>query len=220
MTLKRKISCLGMLCLSINAILPANAQIVVSPATMLELKTSPLPKPQETILEPKLLTLQEAIVLALRNNPAIHSSRFQRISDKWALELANYAYQPQLSLTGNVIFTQGERVGYNVSPGVTLNTRYGTQFTVSQTNNTDNRGQQTQATVTQPLIRGSGFVNIIPWLNAQDSELTARQTFKNSAMDMVSQVITNYRKWFKITIILKFRKKPYHVSSKPLSNTS
>jgi len=66
--------------------------------------------------------------------------------------------------------TQGESVGYTVNPGVTLNTRYGTQFSLTNTTNLDGNQQET-ATITQPILRGFGFVNRVPWLDAKTANL-------------------------------------------------
>ncbi len=172
---------------------PAHAQqpVVVKAATEKELK-SLLPMPQTTVRTSKLLTLPDAIILALRNNPTVRSSRLQRITDKYALELADYAFEPHFDFSASATFTQNEQTGYNLNPGVSLNTRWGTQISVNNVTNLQGT-QQEQATITQPLLRGFGEVNEIPWLNAQDSELIARQTFKNSIMQMVTQVITQYR---------------------------
>lgn len=176
-----------------SAFSPVYAQtpVIVSSATEKDLQ-NPIPQPQTTLRTPKLLTLQDAIILALRNNPTVHSSRFARINDKYALELADYAFEPQFNLSGNMTFTQGQKTGYNVNPGVSLNNRWGTQLSLNNTNNLQGNQQET-ATITQPLLRGFGYVNEIPWLNAQDNELIARQTFKSSIIDMVTQVISNYR---------------------------
>ncbi len=170
----------------------AQQMFVVKPATEAELNKISLPRPQPTIRKEKLLTLNEAIILALRNNPTVENSRFQRISDKYALELANYAFEPQFDFSGNVTFTKGEKTGYNFNPGISLNTRAGTQLKLNNTTNLQGN-QQEEFTVTQPLLRGFGKVNQFPWLDAQDTELVARQTFKNSIMQMVTQVINNYR---------------------------
>ncbi len=136
--------------------------------------------------------MDEAIVLALRNNPSVHSSRLQRISDKYALELADYQFQPQFQFGASATFTEGEKTGYSANPGITYNTRYGTEM--SLTSNTNLKGDQQETfRVVQPLLRGFGHISEIPWLNAQDTELMNRQTFKSSIIDMVTQVITNYR---------------------------
>src|SRR5581483_1619101 len=82
------------------AVAIAATPIVVKAAKEKELQNI-LPLPQTTIQKPKLLTLEDAIVLALRNNPLVRSARLQRISDQFALELANYAYEPQFKFTAN-----------------------------------------------------------------------------------------------------------------------
>ncbi len=65
---------------------------------------------------------------------------------------------------------------------------------MSLTSNTNLKGDQQETfRVVQPLLRGFGHISEIPWLNAQDTELMNRQTFKSSIIDMVTQVITNYR---------------------------
>lgn len=168
----------------------AEETIVVTSATDKELEHIPLP--QNTLTPNKLLTLQEAITLALRNNPSIHSSRFQRIADKYALELANYAFQPHFNFTANVSFTEGEKTGYNVNPGISMNTRWGTQLKADNTSNLNGEQRET-FTIMQPLLGGFGAVNQIPWLNAQDNETAARQNFKNNIMEMITEVTTNYR---------------------------
>lgn len=165
--------------------------IVITSATKDELQYF-LPPPQITIKTTKLLTLEDAIALALRNNPNIVNTRLNRLNDYYALELADYAFEPHFTFTANATFTQGEKIGYNVNPGLTWNTRYGTQFKLNNTTNL-NGTQQEQFSVTQPLLKGFGQVNYFPWLNAQDQEHIARQTFKNTIMQMVTQVITEYR---------------------------
>lgn len=203
---------LAALCTGVGMASLAQAQspapIIVTSAQEKELKNL-LPLPQKTLRTPKLLSLEDAIVLALRNNPNIRNSRFQRISDKYALELADYAFQPQFNLSGNVTFTEGEKYGWNVNPGVSLNTRYGTQIAVSNVTNL-NGTQQEQVSVTQPLLRGFGAVNYFPWLNAQDNELVARQTFRSSIIDMVTQVITNYRQVVEDYNSLQVQEKALH----------
>ena len=183
---------LGLLFFDVNAVHSASAAstVLVKSATVKELDQLPLP--QSTTIATKLLTLDEAIVLALRNNPSIHSSRLQRISDKYALELADYQFQPQFQLSTSATFTQGEKTGYAANPGITYNTRYGTEM--SLTSNTNLKGDQQETfRVLQPLLRGFGRISEIPWLDAQDTELINRQSFKSSIIDMVTQVITNYR---------------------------
>lgn len=166
------------------------AQTIVTSAQEIELNA--LPPPQTTLRMPKLLTLEEAIILALRNNPTVHSTRFQRISDKYALETANYAYQPHFDLSASVTYMKGSKPGYSFDPALTLLTPIGTQLSINHTS--DFHGNQAEnIDITQPLLRGFGAINRAPWLNAQDNEQISRQNFKSSIIDIVTQVITNYR---------------------------
>ncbi|MBS0351111.1 MAG: TolC family protein [Proteobacteria bacterium] len=174
------------------AVAIAQPPIVITSAQEKEL-TNILPLPQATIHRTKSLTLEDAIVLALRNNPAVRSSRLQRIMDRYALELANYAFEPQFKFSSNVTFTQGERTGYNVNPSISLNTPWGTQLSLNNTMDLQGH-QQEELHIVQPLLRGFGEVNKIPWLNAQDNEIIARENFKSSIMDMITQVINQYRR--------------------------
>ncbi len=166
------------------------AYAVVTSAKEIDLKL--IPPPQTTLRFPKLLSLDDAIALALRNNPVVHSSRFQRISDKYSLELANYAFEPHFNLSGSATVMKHSKPGYNFSPGVSLLTPIGTQLAINHV--ADFNGHQSeQFEINQPLLRNFGAINRIPWLNAQDNEIVARQNFKSSITDIVTQVITNYR---------------------------
>ncbi len=105
----RRALILGLSCFGAGAVqsAPAASTVLVKSATVKELDQLPLP--QSTTIATKLLTMDEAIVLALRNNPSIHSSRLQRISDKYALELADYQFQPQFQFGASATFTEGEK---------------------------------------------------------------------------------------------------------------
>ena len=61
------------------------------------------PQPDLTI-EGKHLSVSEAILLALRNNPQVLSAQYKRILDKYDVEIANNAFQPQYSLDINQTF--------------------------------------------------------------------------------------------------------------------
>lgn len=178
--------------LALSTIFPAYSLEPLAVVTSIPEAELDIPCPQSTPRVPKLLTMPEALILALRNNPAVHSARLQRINDKWALELADYAFQPHFTLSGNVSFIEGEQPGYLVNPGVTLNNRIGTQLSINNTTNLQGQ-QQEEITLVQPLLRGFGIVNEFPWLNAQDNEIIAQLNYKNSIIDIVTQVINTYR---------------------------
>lgn len=154
-----------------------------------------LPVPEKLILSPKKLSLNEAIVLALRNNPAVKISEMQRILDKFGLELAihNYAvvWNP---LTFSSTIQNRANPTWSATSGFGITTSSGTNFTLAHTNNLLGGLGSTALTMTQPLLQNFGFeFNRIPYQNALDSEKVARLTFKNSVITVVVGVITDYR---------------------------
>ncbi len=151
-----------------------------------------LPKPQITHITPKKLSLRDAILLALRNNPDVKSSELTRITDKYAVMLAHWEFEPQYSFSTEASFNNLGNPTYSLNPGVNLKTPIGTTLNLSYTNSLDG-GAIGTATITQPLLKGFGAVNLIGYENAMDGEETAKLTFKNSIITAVIAVIKNYR---------------------------
>ncbi len=150
-----------------------------------------LPIPQNSIITQKKMTLRDAILLALRNNPDIEKAQLQRVEDRFAYEVARYALEPQYSLSGGVTVQPGSKPGYNVQPGVSLTNKWGTQFNVGY--NTDLQGEGgSDLTITQPLLKGLGQAGL-QWLDALDQRELARITYKDSITQAVQKVITDYR---------------------------
>ena len=58
------------------------------------LNPSGLPVPQHLKIPHKKLTLMDALTLVLRRNPDVMSAEMQRVSDKYAWEIACEKYQP------------------------------------------------------------------------------------------------------------------------------
>ncbi len=155
-----------------------------------------LPIPDLTKRKVMTLTMKEAILLSLRNNPTIQSTELNRITDKFAVILAHNGFEPQYNLSGTGRFLKNQRPIYSSSAGATLKNTIGTQFGMTYTNTyTGGSGPgQTAFTVTQPLLKGFGrALNMIPWNNALDAENQARLGFKSSIIDQVTTVITSYR---------------------------
>ncbi|EKD91771.1 MAG: hypothetical protein ACD_29C00387G0002, partial [uncultured bacterium] len=152
--------------------------------------------PEKLILSPRKLSLNEAIALALRNNPAVKISELQRILDKFGLELAihtNYGVQWN-PLTFSPTIQNGALPTWATTAGFTVKTPVGTTFGVAHTNNLLGGMGSTALTMTQPLLQNFGLeFNRIPYQNALDSEKVARLTFKNSVITVVVGVITDYR---------------------------
>lgn len=153
-----------------------------------------LPAPEKTPHAPKSLSLNEAILLALRNDPDVISSELQRVVDKFALEVAYYNYQPQFSINGASTTQKNSNPAYAVSPTVSLLTPLGTQLSTTYTNNFDGGAGSGTIEVVQPLIRGAGIeYNMVTMRNAADQERIAKLTFKSAIITAVDAVISAYR---------------------------
>ena len=145
-------------------------------------------------LPAKQLTLRDAVLLALRNNPQIQSAQLQRVVDKFSLEVARNEFWPQYGLSGSATYARGEKPTYIAAPDVSLKTAIGTQLSVSAEPGIhigdDNR---IAVTATQPLLRGFGpTVNLASYRNAQDQEEVNKLSFKDRFQSIVTEVITAY----------------------------
>ncbi|WP_165482342.1 TolC family protein [Fluoribacter gormanii] len=154
-----------------------------------------------------VLTLKDAILLSIRYNPNIQSADIQRIVDKYNLRLAQFQYELQYALTVNAtqstIMSNQVRNGSDLETvvgGVNLLGSYGTQIQASFTNPwTHNFGNPrfynplTSITITQPLLRGFGpAITLAPLYNAEDQELINRLNLKNTAIQNITTVISQY----------------------------
>lgn len=145
------------------------------------------------------LTLKEAILLAMRNNPNIRNAELQRVVDKFSLAVAHNQFTPQIMLTGNAFFQKGSKGGsYSAFPSVSLLTPLGTQINTSLTHVLNNEAEppfttDLQVVVTQPLLRGFGTaVNKAPWRNATDSEKIAQIQFKEQVITILINVVNAF----------------------------
>ena len=155
-------------------------------------KVIQLPKPTETNRVPKSLTLREAILIALRNNPDVINSELTRITDKYAVELAHYQFEPHYTLDGNATFTSGQLPTYSLDSTVTVQSPIGTTYGADYSTAFDGTGSTVSASISQPLLQGAGYVNQIGYENSLDGEEEAKLAFKGGIITLVSTVITNY----------------------------
>ena len=152
--------------------------------------------------EPLALTLEDAVALALRNNPDIEKADLGRISQKFNLVVAKYQFEPQAALTGSASYTNTVSNGsssyskeWGITPGATLENHYGTDFKVASTNTVTNGvyNPQLELEVTQPLIRGFGKAVVEAALeNAKDTQVIDKLNFKSQAINTVTTVINDY----------------------------
>lgn len=152
-----------------------------------------LPNPHLTSQHARLLTLTDAIQLALRNNPMVQTSELQRVVDKYSLWVAHNQWEPQLSFQASASFNKGVKPTYNVNPGLMLQLPIGTQISIDYTNPLDSSSGVGTLTITQPLLRGFGDVNLIAYQNALDGERINKLAFKQTIINVVDQVIQQYR---------------------------
>ena len=152
--------------------------------------------------EPKQMTLREAIYLALAYNVSIENEELRRIADKFNLKVVYNHYQWQYGFAGNVGYTSskvGGRTEESTSSALTPTANktgvYGTTYSLNLTNPSNNGiyNPGINLSVTQPLMRGFGKqISLTPLYNAEDSELISRLVFKNSVIQVVTQVTNAY----------------------------
>jgi outer membrane protein len=143
---------------------------------------------------PKVLSLKDAIYLSVRTNPAVKSAYLQRISDKFALEVARNEFEPQYKLDGTVRFQQGSAPDYHLLPGVRLKTPMGTQINIDVDRQIGgNQAALGTFSLTQPLLRGFGSAITLTNLhNAKDNELVNQLNLKSQVISTITQVIQAY----------------------------
>ncbi len=150
------------------------------------------------------LTLGDAVFLGLRDNRSIRSAYLERIAQKFDLRVEEDRFTPKLVLSGRHFTNRNQDDRYRQSeviPQTTLLGEYGTQFSLSWSNqltqaNRAGRSRNDGATFTviQPLLRGAGRdVATAPVRLARLAEQANRLTLKATVSDTVTQVITAYR---------------------------
>jgi outer membrane protein len=150
---------------------------------------------ESTSTHDKLLTINEAVLLALRNNPDVRNAKLQRIVDKFALEVAHNEFEPQYTLTGSANYGTGQTGNYAVTPGVSLKTPYGTEFGLNVANTIAQNGNTAvgTVTVTQPLLQGLGrAVTQANLFAALQNEKNNKLALKDKVSSTVVTVVQAY----------------------------
>lgn len=148
------------------------------------------------------LSINDAILLAVRENPNVQSSQINYISQKFNLWVQEWEFLPHYNLqaiaSSNRSRTINQRINgsqtYNLQPSISLLTPIGTQLTVGVNNNyTDHYNPGLSVQIMQPLIRGFGRPIVESALNnAKDSEVIARLSVEGTLRNTVSSVIEAY----------------------------
>jgi outer membrane protein TolC len=150
---------------------------------------------------PLHLSLHEAILLSVRENPNVQQSQLNLVLQKFSLEIAQWQFEPHYSFGANATLNRTSSNGEeqtthsaNIIPGMSLQSPIGTQTTLSFTNNISNHynpGLSLQ--IVQPLMRGFGRPIVEAALyNAIDSEKISRLSVDNTLRTTVTNVINAY----------------------------
>lgn len=157
--------------------------------------------------KPVDITLHEAIVLALRYNSDIVVEDFQRVIDKFSLQVALWQYNIHYNLNGSTSYTHSVSSGItsegdteSVSPGATLLVPLGTQFSLQMNNNFSHTAGSARFynpslvfSATQPLLKGFGpDVTLAPLYEAENQELINRLNMQNVIIGVITNVIIQY----------------------------
>ena len=152
----------------------------------------------------KSLSLDEAIMLALRYNPNIQNGRIQRIADKFNLRVIENDFNWQYALhgtaeAGNTHEKNNNHLTYSstLTPSTSLQGKYGTRYElqIQNTTNTNNHWQSgLDAKIEQPLLRGFGeTITMTPLYNAQDQEIISQLDLTATTIQTIVTVINHYR---------------------------
>src|SRR3990167_2519330 len=154
------------------------------------------------IKEDLTLSLNEAILLAVRENPNVQTAQLSYVSQKFNLWVQKWQFYPHYSLQSAATFSrtgsQGQPVSgshqYSIQPAISLLTPIGTQTTLSYTNTkTDDYNPGLSAQIAQPLMRGFGRAIVESALNnAKDTDVISSLNIEGVLRTMVTAIINAY----------------------------
>jgi outer membrane protein TolC len=151
--------------------------------------------------KPLTLSLNEAILLAVRENPNVQQSQLNEVMQKFALHVQQWQFQPHYQFTASRTVASSTRYKIRetsrqtfVQPSTSLLTPIGTQFTVTSINNiSDHYNPGLSLEMSQPLMRGFGRPIVETALyNAMDSERISKLNIEGTLRTTVSNVIDAY----------------------------
>ena len=153
--------------------------------------------------ETRTLSLEEAIFLAIRENPNVQQAQLSHIQRKYGLDLERWQFKPHYSFSAtrttskNFSVTQDGYVTENatgVDATVSVLTPYGTKASLSPSiNQSDSFHPELSFEVVQPLLRGFGRPVVEAALhNAVDGEKISRLNVEGALRNTVTTVINAY----------------------------
>jgi len=158
-----------------------------------------------------LLTLNDAILLALENNRQLKNQYLDRIIQRNQLEVAEDIFAPDfaprasLGIDGsdsNLLpfpntggLNLSTTVGLRLPNGATIDLTWNANSTLNGDDTSlNNLGQNLELNVTQPLLRGAGSeINRLPIKRARLTEKSNILQLKSSLISTITNVITAYR---------------------------
>lgn len=147
-----------------------------------------------------VLTLDDAIALAVRNNRGIQTAYLQRVAQKFDLYVSEGKFLPKLTLTTGVLDNKVNGLSSrtkDIASTATLGLPTGAKLSLSTTNglgSSSSNSSITSVTLTQPLLKNGGWdANTASVRMARLDELINRLTLKATLSLTVTQVISAYR---------------------------
>ncbi len=149
------------------------------------------------------LSLKDAILLAVRENPNVQTAQLNHIEQKYALEIQQWQFQPHFALQAVKTTMQTYSVTSNgivtanatgIQPSVSLQTPIGTQMNLVSTNTIQGHyNPALSLQIMQPLLRGFGKPIVEAALdNAKDSEKISRLNVESQLRTTVTGVVNAY----------------------------
>lgn len=154
------------------------------------------------------LSLADAVAMGLRTNRDIRRSYLQRVAQKFDVQVAEAFFSPRFHLSARQVArrdSEDRRQEVSVTPKASLNTEWGTRFSLSwaqRVDRTDRAGRQQQRglgiEVVQPLLKNAGRdVVTAPRQRARLNERSHRLGLEASVAQSVTQIVSAYRELLK-----------------------
>jgi outer membrane protein TolC len=151
-----------------------------------------LPSPHATHTIGSVMTIHEAVLLALRNSPDIQSAELARVTDKYALIVAKHSYLPQFTFGGSVSADVDSVATSTVSPikasitnsplGITGNLNY------------DPVKGTMGLTVDKKLLAGGSYItNMDSLWTAEETEKENRLAYRDAVVTVIHNTTQAYR---------------------------
>ncbi len=152
---------------------------------------------------PRTLSLNDAILLALRESPSVQQAQLADIQKKYALELAQWNFKPHYVIDATKVTSQTyssmksgiiTQNSTGITPKASLNTPFGTNISLAASNDIGKDYRPgVSLTVIQPLIRGFGRPIVEAALqSALESVRISHLQMEDTLRSTVSNVINDY----------------------------